>query len=312
MKTHELLGIVPLTAAPPAVEDISFCDGGAYTAVLRTTPRPVMSLPQSRKQVLIETARRQLLLEHCMPSGPIIPVRPRFFLSKQKVGQFVCANAPLLDQLTQRLDHQVQFQITVTWDPGKVLAHFRNSAELSPLFNGPTVTPAQVQKSVANLARRLHATIHAMVADVATDIAPLPHDEDVIFNAAVMVPDTGLTGLDQAVLAIDSIWSEGFHIKQIGPSPAASFVLLDPVLVSSHDIAHAYELLALGDRPSDAAIKDARRRALLAAPEHAQSLRQSASIVAAASRLGDTRDAFFLCSVRSETGSDTPQYRAVA
>ena len=184
-----------------------------------------------------------------------------------------------------------------------MLDHFRDAPEIVPLFTGPSVSPSALRAAVNRLITRLQGEIWQMLQPVAKEVLTLPVTEDVLINAALLISRQDLFNLDLAVERIDALWTEGFHIRQIGPSPAVSFALLDPVWHPAASIRGAYGTLGLLPSASTEDIALARRIALKRAGSNIGQVRLAAQLLAAASQVNDVGEGLFLCQVRSEDQS---------
>lgn len=301
MTAYEGLAIVPQSSDTPVIPGITMVSADGMTVLMTSAPRPAIRLPQTRKQALHTAAERQRRLEAAMPYGPVLPFRPETPLHPGKVPSLVQANAPLLASLIARLTGQVQFQITVRWDPGKVLDRFRSAPELTTIFAAGRTDAQTLQRALTALASRLSDDMTAELEAIAVDLIRLPRDTDMILNAVIMLPEAALPALDAAVAQIDAIWTEGLHIRQIGPAPAASFALLEVAEISRADLAQARTMLGLHGTPNPAQITTARKEALTLAPDTAQTIRHAAEVMMAHNRVRHAP--FALCQVRTDAQS---------
>jgi hypothetical protein len=295
-----MLAIIPETQQSEPVKDVHFVRVPGATVVLSAVPRKIISLPQGRKQALINAAFRQSMLEACMPFGPVLVVRPDFYIAPQDVASFVAANQPVIDDASARLIGKVQYQISVEWSPSGVLERFRDTPDFVSLFAQGRTTPDALQLAVTALADRLNRQNGQILDEASTQTIALPITGDTISNYVVLIDAPDIPKLDHAVEAIDDIWTDGFKIKQVGPAPAASFALLDPVLVSPAQIQKAMQDLNCASGPSANEITRLRREALLQNPESASQIKQSAAILYAAGRAGRFTNSIVLCTVRSD------------
>ncbi|MEL6838790.1 MAG: GvpL/GvpF family gas vesicle protein [Pseudomonadota bacterium] len=312
MKQFELLAIMPATTRTPTNPALHLIDAHGYTAILLPKSRPSILLPKSRKQGLSDAAIRQAHLESCMSSGPLVVCRPDCVLTEGDISGLVNANRQLLDDLTARLAGKVQYQITVSWAPEGVLTQFRESDELAPIFQAPRVAADVLQHAVQTLADRLKNDIAGSLEIAAKDVLHLPTEDDMLVNAVVLVNTDEVALLDNAVEQIDAIWTEGFRIRQIGPAPAGSFVLLDPQIVGKEEIAAAHRHLKLDEPSTYSQIEEARKGALRVAPERAEYTNHCARIAIATLSARDDAPPLFLCHVRSEEMAATRPERQVA
>lgn len=310
MKHYEAIAIVPGTNSVPSDQPLLAHQAGGFTLFTNAKPRPVIALPMSRKQALLTAAARQSALESLMPLGPVITFRPGVSLAAEDAIPLVNANAKLLMELTKRFDGLVQYQITVSWAADRVLSRFRDCPELSPHFKRGHVTPTGLQEAVQRLARRLEGEMIERLSYLATDLLSLPLVEDMLLNAVVLLPPASEHRLDAAVEAIDAMWTDGFAIRQIGPSPPASFAMLDFQMMTAKDVTQAQARLGLAPDAGLSEINAARRRALLQQPSEAATIRAAADVLCAATNARTTE--FPLCHVVSEGQSASAQQREVA
>lgn len=323
MAVFDLIGVLngaQPTAPAPEVQMVVY---QGQTVVMAASPRPLMRLPQSRRDHLIEVAARLRLQEVCMTLGTFLPAQQGNALSRQDAAAFLAANQPELADLMIRFGAQVQVQVTVSWAEDGVLAQFRQSSELAPIFGRGTVQPQELAAAVGRLAQRLSADIAAELAGVTTDIVTLPVAPGILWNGAVLVSRSNLGTLDQAVEAIDAIWSDGLTIRQIGPAPISSFASVQLEPVSRRQIEQALDRFDLKTGWTSADLAQARRRALMSLEPDAhgadrEATRAQARIAASAARLAAAGFAqgagLILCHLWSE-GQKTPETlpdRAVA
>lgn len=294
----DLLALLPGDHAKVPLPDAQMVPAAGYTAILGATAGRVRILPQSRHQALSSAAARMAILESAMPLGTVLPVQPGTVMSPADVARCVIANRPLLDDLTNQLAGQVQFQVTVRWCADKVLSHFRDSPELRQIFAAGRSDAQTLQKAVGALANRLSQDIAAQICAPATDSLRLPPAEDHLVNIVLRLPHDAQQALDQALEAVDAIWPEGLHIRQIGPAPAASFASLSMTTISQQDIAAAHAQLGLGSCASESAIRTARAERLRQAPHLAHQITTAATLVLAFARIGEAP--FHYCQVQSD------------
>ncbi len=312
MTCSEIIAVLPGTFISPPHAQLQFVPAHGYTAVLAKHPRRAIKLPLSRKAALQSAAQRQRWLEQCMAFGTVLPFQMNAILDQADVPALIAANRPLFGTLANRFAGKVQFQVTISWDPQGVLGKFRNSPELSGLFATNSITPDQLSHSIKRLAKRLGRQFLHAFEDVATEVLQLPITENMLANTVLLMDHNRLRELDQALEAIDVIWTEGFHIKQIGPAPAASFATIAPHTITKRDIDSALQTLGLRPHATPQAVAKARRVALLQSPSAAAQIKRSAEIVNASMRLDTTNHAFFLCTTISDDQASSLTHREVA
>nr|WP_281493172.1 GvpL/GvpF family gas vesicle protein [Yoonia sp. F2084L] len=310
--SHEILAILPTVDTPAPDHRLQFVTAAGFTAVLKKSKRPTIALPQSRRQVLQDAAVRQSLLEACMPLGPLLVFRPGCHLDINELTAFVTANQPVLDRLAGQLRDMVQFQVSVSWTPPGVLDHFRSAPEITPIFQSGQTSQDALTLGITALAARLHSDIADILDGVSTDLLHLPCAEDMLINTVVLLPANHADKLDQAIELVDGIWSDGFLIKQIGPSPAASFALLDIAPITPLEIRYAIDRLGLDKKITINAIQQARRDALLRTPQDAAQIKQAVTVVEAAVRVGAFDQALMLCTVQAEGAAHAKSVQKVA
>lgn len=235
-----------------------------------------------------------------MPLGTVLPVRPDQYLDDPAVTAFLRANGAALGAVAERVARAQQYQVTVQWQAAEVLGHFRDAPEIAPLFAAERTTAQALQAAVQRLAARLHRVMQEKLSVAARELILLPQTEDVIFNAVVLVEQSDTHRLDGAVERIDGIWPDGFVVRQIGPAPASSFALIDPVWVSAAQVADAHVTLGIAPGADDTAIAAARRAALMQPGAEAEHLRLAAETVQAASRLGAAQNGLHLLRTLSD------------
>lgn len=299
MRNHNLVAVLDGMYAVAPDAEVQMVPHGGLTAILTTAPQPVIRLPQSRRDVLLEAASRLRMQEACLPLATLLPAQANCPLSPDGAVRFLQANQPQLTRLMRQFAGQVQMQISVSWDEAGVLTRFRNTAELAPLFAQSNATPQMLTQAVSRLASRLSLEISQILAPVSTDIAALPLAPSVLWNGAILVPPSQLAALCVAVETVDAIWSEGLHIRQIGPAPIASFVSLELEHISAHKAKGAL------DRFGPSGIVG-RRAGLFAAKDNItlrEAVRHDTRIAEAAARLTGLGAGFFLVRIRSEGAS---------
>lgn len=233
-----------------------------------------------------------------MNLGTLLPFGPCHVLSPAGACDLVVANRPQLRHLFDRFAGLIQVQLAINWAEDGVLAHFRDSDELAPLFQGAAISAAAPALAVRRLAARLAKQVDAALEEVCADIAALPIGAGMLWNGALLLRKDRLERLTATVEAIDAIWPAGFHIRQIGPAPVASFVTLGVDLISSAEVEAACAFRGDGE-----GITNWRRASLLSlGPDSTgrEAVRMRARIMDAADRLGSPRRAFGMLRPYSE------------
>lgn len=249
MTRKQLAAILPGAVSGDLPKGASVVSAGGFSAVLMPVPR---QLGRGRRALLIHARQRQELLESLMAHAPVLPALTGTILPEKDVPRMLLANGPVLTRLAADLAGKVQYQVQVAWDAAAAPARF-----------GADV-------GIAALRARLAGQCADLLHPVCDDLLPLPVQADVIFNAALLLGEAAMADLDCAVEAVDAIWSDGFAIRQIGPSPAVSFCSLGLRSVAPRAIRAARVALGLDGALDPAAIRTARRRCLMAADEGAR------------------------------------------
>ena len=312
MKEFDLIAVIAGQHPMPPLPDLQMVPHGGMTAVMTTAPRPVLRLPQSRRQTLVEAATRLAWQEACMPLGTVLPARQDSPLTLDAAVDFLTANHPFLTHLMQRFKGLAQVQVTVSWTESGVLTRFRDAPELATVFAATAIQPEALASAVQNLANRLAGGIGQGLAAVSVETAALPLAPAMLWNGAVLVPLAQMDALNSAVEAVDAIWPEGLQIRQIGPAPAGSFATLALERVSQRQIATAMAAFGLASLAEVDQLAARRRDRLMTTTEADQrdGLRRQADLVAAAARLPMAKG-FSWAGVWAE-GLSAPQQREVA
>ena len=309
MPRHDLIAILPDAGAPALGPEMTLVSALGFSAVMTSKPRQVITLPQSRKQVLQAAATRQAQLERLMPFGPVLPVRPGNTTDPDTIAATLRANLPLLHDLTDWLGGLWQYQLTVNWPPDEALRHFHDTPELAPVFGTSPVQAPVLSRAVTDLSNRLRQQMRQILDPVLSDVIAQPVTPEVLLNLAVLIPHTAEAELDVALRQIDAIWSEGFTIRQIGPSPATSFALLDLCPVDRQSLADAHQVLGMG-KIYEGDISQARRQALMQPGADAEAIRNAAQVLYASRRAGDPGTAFALLRIASQDQGTAIHHKA--
>ena len=298
MTSHELICIVAGRDVPPVHPKTQYVQVGGYIAVMSAVARPAILLPRSRTAALKDAAARQAIIEGLLPHGTVLVARPDQWVSHTEAEVFLRCNAAQLDKIAASLEGKWQFQITISWDQAQVMDRFRDTPELAPLFAQKSASPGQLEAALDRLRAGLVARISDILDPVVSDLIRLPCADDMLANLVVLVPQRAEAQLDHCVQAIDDIWTEGLKIKQIGPSAAGSFALLDLQWITDDQIKAAHARLSLPAPATIEALQSARRRALMASQGDTSDIREAARIIAASA--GAAGQGFHLLSVLSE------------
>lgn len=310
MQRYEWIAVVPGEKLEPPDQKTQVIHAHGFAAILAAKPQPIITLPKSRKDVLSTAAKTQAQLETLMASGPVLPVAPRTMIDAAAVPATLGANAPLLQDLTNWLHGAVQFQITVAWQAASAMDHFRDAPELAPLFEAGHVDALGLDRAMSRLITRLRHDMRGMLEPVVTDVIALPTSAEVLLNLCVLLPGKEEGKLDRCIAAIDALWSEGLSIRQIGPSPATAFALLQLTQVGGPQVQQARQVLGLfAGQGQD--IATARREALMAPNAQVHTIRHAAEVLEADARAGG--NPFSLMQVQTlDQGSTSMDRAAVA
>ncbi|MEM9757360.1 MAG: GvpL/GvpF family gas vesicle protein, partial [Pseudomonadota bacterium] len=211
----------------------------------------------TRRAALRAAATRQADLEELMHHGTVIPALSRGDLTPEATPAALRGNVTDLASLATRLAGLVQYQITVTAQPGT-----------------PTDTVA--------------ARIEAGLARAAHDWVPLPKPAETLCNAACLWPADTTDRLDAILNDIDMAWPGQLRIRQIGPSPAVSFASIWFDRVGACNLRLARDRLGLKGPVAHLdprAIASARRTALMAG-QPPDTIRRDADALSLAAALG--------------------------
>lgn len=273
MKKPDLIALLHGEQNPTVPNGCKTVAYGSFVAVFSTVPSLLQKTPR-RRSIVKRLVERQKILECLAAQSTTLAFLPGTQLEPKHMGPMVDANATLLSALVKRYQGKSQFQISVAWNEQAAAQRFGWTNE------------AEAEQWKHSFMAQAREAIDA----VATDLIELPRQEDMLLNAAVLVRAQDQTELDKAVQSIDSVWSEGFAIRQIGPSPAISFCSLRLRDVSAKQTAEARVALKLTDNASADAIDAARRQALMQKPpEQHEKIKEYAAICHAANQARQDR-----------------------
>jgi hypothetical protein len=275
----ELVALVSGDGPPAPVPGFQLAGAADCMALLSPRSR----LPALRRaDVVNAAAARARALEALLPHGTVIPALPGQRLDAREAPAFVTANRPLIDALVARLSGRVQFQVTIGWATERAAGVFATS-------------------DMAALAASLRARIALRLAATGGETVALPVAGDVLSNTAILIPRAAEAQLDAAVEEIDSIWSEGFAIRVVGPLPAVSFASLSIARVDDADVQRAMAVYGLRTGFTADDLRAARRVALMGAgPERQETLVRQAELLGCVARLGAVRGTVAVARVWSE------------
>jgi len=265
MTARDLIALIPGPAPDDLPRGLRTAHADGVTAILGA-PR-LAGLAISRKKALKGAVLRQQRLEELMINATVLPVIPGTYLSSEQLAPLLACNRDLLDRQFNALTGRVQYQLEVTWNVTEAPARFGANEEALP-----------------PIAAQLRAEMMGHLN--ADDVQELPRSDDAVLNVVLLVQEDA--DIDPALEAIDAIWTEGLHLRLIGPSPAVSFASLHLHHVSTAQIAAARASLGLQSLPdTEEDLAAHRRTAVMAAsPEMQSSLRDAADLLAAKIRAG--------------------------
>ncbi|TKD17477.1 hypothetical protein FBT96_14220 [Rhodobacter capsulatus] len=274
---HEIIAILPCeTALLPA--GLTSVVGRGATAVLAPAPGWAERLTGGPKQTAV---RHHSRLEALMAVGSVLPFAAGIACTPEEAALLLTLDAPLIARLAAEIGPRRHFQLTLDWDESHVLAAFRDSPELAPLFSGAPVTPEIMRRAITALADRLNAKALHLLDPVAEDPVEQPRAPGCLLNVVFLLRPEDEPRLDAALEAIDALWTEGLRLRLVGPSAPISHALLDIDRADSAAVPAAADLLEVRpDAGKDAVVNAA--KAALRSPDLAAN---AAEEIRAAARL---------------------------
>lgn len=281
---HEIVAILPCeTAALP--EGLTGVAAKGAMAVLAPAPGWTERLTGGPKQTAV---RHHSRLEALMALGPVLPFAAGIACEPDEAALLLTLDAPLIARLAAEIGPRRHFQLALEWDESRVLAAFRDSPELAPLFSGAPVTPDAMRCAVAALADRLNTNALRLLAPVVDDPVDQPRAPGCLLNVVFLLRPEDEPRLDAALEAIDALWTEGLRLRLVGPSAPISHALLDIDRVDAGAVPAAAGLLGVmpdvGMEAVNAAAKAALRSPDLAA-NAAEKIRAAARLLIRASEI---------------------------
>lgn len=234
MTPLQLFAITRSEAAPTSLPRGKIVHAAGLAALLLPPPRLLAAgtallraVGPARRALGRDLVARQRLLEALHRAGPVLPAEAAP-IALDEAAHFLIARASPVKSALNRLEGVAQYELTLDWDPAGVLAQFRNSAELAPVFAGSPVAASRVAEAVATLRRRLADGAASQLSRVAEDLLPLPTeaDDSAVARFAILIRAEEAAALDPVLEAIDAIWPEGFRLRLTGPTPATAFSAL--------------------------------------------------------------------------------------
>ena len=303
----EMLRAVLATEAAGALpEGLEARSRDGFTAVFAQGHRRPRLFTRRRDQLRV-AERHMRDLEALLPRGTVIAALPDTRLPFAEAERMIAANRPLLRQLADRFGGASQFQLRVDWDVPSILGKFRDTPEIAPLFAEAKVRAPAVAAAVERLAARLRARFDAFLGPLCREIMPLPVGEGVLYNCAILLPSGREMALDHVLAEIDSVWSDGFIIRLIGPAPAMSFAALQIRQVAMPELVRSEKRLSLTRDWTAPAVAPARKAALRALPpgaDAAREVRSAADLLLAWERAGRPMGGVHIATPWSEGRAD--------
>lgn len=260
--TQEIIAVMPAAITEGLAHG---WDGAPIETVTDSGLAAVLSAPMAKrslfsrltgdvKPVVSELVKRQKLHEHLLNFGDVLPVRPGVEVSPLCTRSFLQANARELRGLLGEFANHVQHQLTVGWDPAAALVRFG-------LHEAHPGSPAKLAEAAEALRLRLRADFSGILDATARDRIDQPVDGvETILNTVLLVNRRDTASLDRALEQIDAVWTEGLHLKLVGPLPVISFALLVVDIVDEAALRSACDQLDL-KAPLDIKTIDAAFRA---------------------------------------------------
>jgi hypothetical protein len=210
-----------------------------------------------------------------MRAGTVLPALPGTKIAPDALEAMIVCNNDLLNNLAERLVGRVQYQVILRCDLHEA---YRVLAAQPGPFHGLS-TPESLQTALAD------CVLNRLAALPGAEVTALPVTDDVVANFTLLLPEERVMTLDQAIEEIDAIWSEGFTLRQVGPSPAVSFASLGLKPVSLSTLNNALNCLGLDEGANLDTIRHARREALKQPGAAADQIREAAEVLVMASAL---------------------------
>ncbi len=255
---HEIIAILPCeTDALP--EGLTCVAAKGATAVLAPAPSWTERLTGGPKHTAV---RHHSRLEALMPLGPVLPFAAGIACEPDEAALLLTLDAPLITRLAAEIGPRRHFQLSLAWDESQVLAAFRDSSELAPLFSGAPVTPDAMRCAIAALADRLNATALRLLEPVVEDPIEQPRAPGCLLNVVFLMRSDDEPRLDAVLEAIDALWTEGLRLRLVGPSAPISHALLDIDRVDVGAVPAAAGLLGVMPDVGIDAVRDAAKAAL--------------------------------------------------
>lgn len=224
---------------------------GRLTAVVGESQHAgYQQLPQP--ELLQEIVAHQRVVEELAWRYEVLPAQFGSLLpSEAQVQQLLTMHGETLEAAWRELVGLVQMDVRLVWDSvavGKAIA-----AELG--------AGRQVQLAMAQRQNELEALVRVALEPVALGMVKNPQaDENTAVSVGVLLPDEARAQLDERLLGLDGQLAGRGRLESVGPFWPHSFARLQVRLPKPTHIAHARELLGLGERTTKAEMRTAYRQ----------------------------------------------------
>lgn len=257
-----LIAIVPAAAAEAAFADpflraegLSAASGSAHAAIFAQSasgPRAATSPAAARRRVL----------DGLICHGDVLAVAPDAELPAAEAGAVLAAHAGLLEGAFAAIAGRVEQRVRIGWTTADAPWPWRTDALPQPGLGGCPL-PEAAEALRGHIATALATEVAASVEDAIA--LPLDGPERLAHVACLLRP-ADRPALETAVRALSSIWPEGLDIRLDGPRPPQSFATVVVERPSPDEAAAAAALLGVGTDTSGAALRQALRARMHAAP----------------------------------------------
>lgn len=254
-----LYGVVP-SEQLPAHESYRGISHQGLTAVVREeTERDLASLSQQRLGRYL--LKHQQVIEQVMQHQPILPFKLGTYLEDEaSLHQLLEAIATHHLSLFEQARAQVEINLVAVWqDMAERLQQIARDPEVEAFKQQLNAKGLASLKERIQLGKLVAARLKASSQEFANHLceALAPHHrgrsdhpllkEEMILNAAFLVPRAQLAAFEQAVEALDARHGASVKFRQVGPLPLYSFLSLQYEEVPFEDIEEARELLGLAE-----------------------------------------------------------------
>ncbi len=238
----DLIAFMPLPLPDDIGAGLRVIRSARFAAIVSPRTAPMIRLlPRVR---LEETLKRQKILESLMQFGTVLPCAPDCGIREDEAIALLEAAEESLETMICDVAGRAQYSLRVEWDEPQVLAKFAQSPEIAPLFT-MRASVKQLASAVERLAERLRVQIAELLEPVALDLRDQPRAAGMVAHFAFLVAEGQGAALDQCLEKIDEIWTEGFRLRPIGPSPATCHGLVTVQRAEPKLVAQAAKTLNL-------------------------------------------------------------------